>query len=179
MKVRPWLLLPLLLPLVAEAAPRAVVAQQVTAASPFHAEFTANLDEVEDKIIRLAEATPAEKFSWRPSKDVRSIAEIYTHIAAGNYFLCTFLDVNAPKASTDIEERVTKKADVIAELKKSFAHLRATAANARDLEKRVKMFGSQKTTRAVLLTTLTHLHEHLGQAIAYARMNGVTPPWSR
>jgi hypothetical protein len=54
-----------------------------------------------------------------------------------------------------------------------------TPALRAELEKPVKMFGTQTTERGVLLTTISHLHEHLGQSIAYARTNGVAPPWSR
>jgi uncharacterized damage-inducible protein DinB len=145
----------------------------------FRAEFIANLDEVEEKIMELAEITPAEKFSWRPAADVRSISEVYMHIAGGNYFLATFLGAAPPKPNRDLEKTVTKKADVVAELRRSFEHLRAAAARTDDLEKPVRIFGNSTTHRGVLVTILSHLHEHLGQAIAYARMNGVTPPWSR
>jgi len=145
----------------------------------FRGEFFANLDDVQDKILALAEATPADKFGWRPSKDVRSVSEVYMHIAGGNYFLATFVGVSAPKMNGDIEKTVTTKADVVAELKKSFDHLRNAVMIVKDLERPVKMFGKPSTDRGVLVTMLSHLHEHLGQSIAYARMNGVVPPWSR
>jgi uncharacterized damage-inducible protein DinB len=145
----------------------------------FRAEFLANLDEVQSKIMELAESVPAEKYSWRPGPGVRSVSEVYMHVAGGNYFLASFLGANAPKQKGDIEKTVTKKADVLAELRRSFDHLRNAANGASDLDKPVKMFGQQTTQRGVLLTMLTHLHEHLGQAVAYARMNGVVPPWSR
>jgi uncharacterized damage-inducible protein DinB len=143
----------------------------------FRAEFLADLDDLESKIVSLANATPADKFAWRPSKDVRSISEVYMHIAGANYFLSTFVGVDAPKTNGDIEKNVTKKADVVAELRKSFVHLRNAANNA-DLETNVMMFGKQTTHQGVLVTILNHLHEHLGQSIAYARINGVVPPWS-
>lgn len=155
---------------------------QPAAAAPltgFRAEFIANLDEVQDKLFELAEATPAEKYGWRPAPGVRSISEVYMHIAGGNYFLATFIGVEPPKGMPDLEKSVTKKADVLAELRKSFDHLRTAARGADDLEKPVKMFGNNTTYRGVLMTMLSHLHEHLGQSIAYARMNGVVPPWSR
>lgn len=146
----------------------------------FRGEFLANLDEVQDKIMSLAEATPAEKFGWRPAAGVRSISEVYMHIAGGNYFLCTFLGVDPPAGmDQDLEKHVTRKAEVLAELKKSFEHLRAAASANGDLEKPVKMFGTPTTHRGVFLTILSHLHEHLGQSVAYARMNGIVPPWSR
>lgn len=171
-------LLALLVPVLAQArvqnAPR-----PAAPLTGFRAEFVANLDDVQDKIMELAEGTPAEKYGWRPASDVRSISEVYMHIAGGNYFLATFLGAPGPKPPRDLEKTVTKKADVIAELQRSFDHLRAAATKTNDLDKQVKMFGNTTSHRGVMVTILSHLHEHLGQSIAYARMNGVTPPWSR
>ncbi len=69
---------------------------------------------------------------------------------------------------------------VVAELKKSFAHIRTAALNCNDadLDRPIKMFGNDTTVRGAFIQALTHLHEHLGQSIAYARINGVVPPWS-
>jgi uncharacterized damage-inducible protein DinB len=146
----------------------------------FRGDFFANLDEVEAKIVSLAEATPEEKYSWRPAPGIRSISEVYMHIAGSNYFLTTFVGAKAPARGDDMEKKITAKADVVAELKKSFLHLRAAVAAVRDsdLDKGVKMLGNPTTTRGVLMTIISHLHEHLGQSIAYARTNGVVPPWS-
>ena len=148
-------------------------------ANGFRAEFLTNLDDVQEKILDLAESLPADKFAWRPAPDVRSTSEVFMHIAGGNYFLCTFLGMDPPKMNGDIEKKITRKADVIAELNRSFEHLRNAVNATSDLEKPVKMFGTQTTQRGVLITMLSHLHEHLGQSVAYARMNGVVPPWSR
>lgn len=147
--------------------------------SGFKAEFFANLDDVQSKIIALAEATPADKFAWRPGAGIRSMSEVYMHVAGGNYFLATFLGTPAPKMNGDLETTVKTKAGVIAELRKSFEHLRNAANSVSDLEKAVKLFGKPSSHRGVMVTILSHLHEHLGQSIAYARMNGVVPPWSR
>ena len=179
MKVRIALLV-LLLPALAWARVQNTPRPAAPPLTGFRAEFMANLDEVQEKIMELAESTPAEKYSWRPAHDVRSISEVYMHIAGGNYVLSTFLGYPPPKPARDLEKSVTRKADVVAELQKSFDHLRAAAARTPDLEKQVKMFGNRTTShRGVMVAALSHLHEHLGQSIAYARMNGVTPPWSR
>jgi uncharacterized damage-inducible protein DinB len=159
-------------------APKAAAKAQ-PAANGFRAEFLYNLDDVQEKILDLAESLPADKYSWRPGPEVRSTSEVFMHIAGGNYFLCTFLGADPPKMNGDIEKVITKKADVVAELKRSFEHLRAAVNATSDLEKPVKMFGTQTTHRGVLVTVLSHLHEHLGQSVAYARINGVVPPWSR
>jgi uncharacterized damage-inducible protein DinB len=157
-------------------APRAA-----TLATPqgFRAEFSADLADVQKKMLALAEAIPADKYTWRPAADVRSISEVFMHVAGSNYFLATFVGAEAPPLAGDIEKSVTKKAEVIAELKRSFEHLGVALAGVNDLEARVKMLGSQTTHRGVLLTILNHIHEHLGQLIVYGRMNGVTPPWSK
>jgi uncharacterized damage-inducible protein DinB len=148
----------------------------------FRGECIANMNEVEEKLMELAESTPAEKYSWRPGTGVRSISEVYMHIAGSNYLLLTFIGVKAPaNLDNDMEKNVTSKSAVISELRRSFEHLRKSieAMPDSELEKPVKMFGTQTTERGVLLTTISHLHEHLGQSIAYARTNGVAPPWSR
>jgi uncharacterized damage-inducible protein DinB len=148
-------------------------------ATGYKAEFVSGLDEVQKKIMDLAAATPAEKYAWRPGEGVRSISEVYMHIAGGNYFLATFLGVQPPADMPKDLEKITDKAKVLAELQKSFDHLRNIAKNMNELEKPVKMFGNDTTQRGVWSTILNHLHEHLGQSIAYARMNHIVPPWSR
>jgi uncharacterized damage-inducible protein DinB len=146
----------------------------------FRAEFARDLDDVQKKIIDLAAAVPAEKYSWRPAEGVRSVSEVYMHIAGGNYFLGTFLGAKPPADMPKDIEKITDKQEVLTELRKSFDHVRAIVGNMsdEDLEKSVNMFGNTTTERGVYVTMLNHLHEHLGQSIAYARINGVVPPWS-
>ena len=148
--------------------------------SGFRAEFLRDLDDVQKKIVDLAAAVPADKYDWRPAPGVRSISEVYMHIAGGNYLLANFVGMKPPGYDTRSLETITDKPRVLDELKKSFANLRAAALNASDadLDKNVKMFGNDLTERAAFLNALTHLHEHLGQSIAYARVNGVVPPWT-
>ena len=160
----------------------AVKVSQYSAApkSGFRAEFLADFDDVSKKILELAEAMPASKYNWRPGPGVRSVSEVYMHIAGGNYFLATFAGAKPPSYDTRNLEKISDKARVIEELKKSFEYLRMVAIQGTDadLEKPIKMFGNDTTHRGALMTALNHLHEHLGQSIAYARMNGVVPPWS-
>ena len=149
--------------------------------SGFRAEFLGQHAYGEKQIIDLAEATPADKYGWRPGPGVRSISEVYIHIAGGNYLLLGFTGVKPPAGlDKDMEKNVTEKSKVIEELKKSFAHLRAgiAATSDADLDKPVKMFGRDTTVRGVMLAAVSHEFEHLGQSIAYARANGVVPPWT-
>ena len=146
----------------------------------FRAEYLASLADVESKFTRLAEAIPADKYAWRPAPGVRSISEVFMHVAGSNYFLLTFVGKQPPTNVAEDLEKITDKARVVAEAKRSFAHLReaVNAIEESDLEKSVRMFGSATTHRGVYMTVINHIHEHLGQQIAYARMNGVAPPWS-
>ncbi|MGH9857152.1 MAG: DinB family protein [Acidobacteriota bacterium] len=158
----------------------AVMAQD-TSASGFRAEFLEQMDGVADKLVELAEAVPAEKYSWRPGEGVRSISEVFVHTASGNYFLMKFIGVQAPSDFTrDMEKTITTKPEVIAAIKKSVEHLRQAILKTSDsdLEKSVELFGQNTTYRNVFFTAAMHLHEHLGQSIAYARVNGIVPPWS-
>ncbi len=146
----------------------------------FRAEFLRDLSDVEKKIEDLAAVMPADKYTWRPAPGVRSVSEVYMHIAGGNYFLASFVGMKPPAYDERALERINDKQRVLAELKKSFDHIRLAALNASDadLDKPIKMFGNDTTVRGAFMTALNHLHEHLGQSIAYARMNGVVPPWS-
>ena len=131
------------------------------------------------QIIALAEAIPAERYVWRPGPGVRSVSEVLMHTASGNYF---FLQSMGLKAGGDLpknpEQSVTAKADVVRWLKASFG---AVQENYPKIEKQkaVTFLGHDATCEGVLLRALAHANEHLGQMIAYARVNGISPPWSK
>jgi len=137
---------------------------------------------VSSQLIALAEATPEEKFSWRPAPGVRSTSEVYMHIAIANFYL---LSVTGPKMPADMKEgmekSVTSKAEVISWLKRSLeavkqAHLAATP---QDLQKKVHIYDRDTNADGMYLRIIIHANEHMGQLIAYARMTGVVPPWSK
>jgi uncharacterized damage-inducible protein DinB len=154
---------------------------EATPTTGIRAELLNDVKELEKKFVDLAEAMPQGKYSWRPMKGVRSVSEVYMHVAGANYLLPSFAGIKAPEGmSRDMEKTVTQKAKVVEMLKKSFEHLRDAilSTSDADLDKPAKMFGQETTVRDVLLTTVTHMHEHLGQSIAYARMNKVIPPWT-
>ncbi|HUS19405.1 MAG TPA: DinB family protein [Terriglobales bacterium] len=151
-----------------------------TPTTGFKAEFLKQLDDLETKTVRLAEAIPQEKYSWRPSEGVRSIGEVYAHIAAGNYSFTRNLGVKAP-VGLDLRniEKLTDKGQIVAALKQSFVDMRAgVTALTPDLDRSVKLFGSDSSVRNVLFGVSVHISEHLGQSIAYARSVGVVPPWT-
>ena len=154
------------------------------------ADLRADIEEAEKKLLDLARAIPAEKYSWRPAPGVRSIGEVVVHVAADNYLIPAGLGTPAD-ASTGIkgddyntvlayEKRTMNKAAAIAELEKSFAFLKKSLSDTPTarLGESVSVFGSSMTPQKVWILATTHVHEHLGQLIAYARSNGVKPPWS-
>ncbi|HYH44855.1 MAG TPA: DinB family protein [Thermoanaerobaculia bacterium] len=165
------------------AAPAAESKLEMAKPAGVRGDILAQIQDAETKLIALAEATPADKFGWRPADGVRTIGEVYAHVAGGNYFLPTFWDVKAPEGvdPRSFEPAAGDKAGTIDRMRKSFEHARGAIARASDadLERAVKMFGQQSTVRGAMMTVATHAHEHLGQAIAYARSNGIVPPWSR
>jgi uncharacterized damage-inducible protein DinB len=134
------------------------------------------------QLLALAEAIPEEKFAWRSAPGVRSTGEVFMHVALANFYL---LSVTGPKMPADMKERmeksVTSKADVISWLKRSldavkFAHLAVTP---KDLERKVHIEDRDATVDGMYLRIIVHANEHMGQLIAYARMTGVAPPWSK
>jgi uncharacterized damage-inducible protein DinB len=100
-------------------------------------------------------------------------------VAYSNYEISALVGVKIPEAvNVDNINKATDKAQIIDDMKKSFAHARQAIHSATDLDHKVKLGSHEVTTRFVVLLLATHAHEHLGQAIAYARMNGIVPPWS-
>ncbi|HUJ40316.1 MAG TPA: DinB family protein [Candidatus Acidoferrales bacterium] len=155
------------------------LAQTPPATASFKAEAVRNIQEVEKKLVALAEKFPQEKYGWRPGEGVRSTSEVFMHIAAGNYGYATFFGATRPEGTTGAAlEKITDKEKVVETLKASFAHIEAAIQNAPDLDKTVKLFNHEATIREVILQAVTHCHEHLGQLIAYARVNAIVPPWS-
>jgi uncharacterized damage-inducible protein DinB len=148
----------------------------------FRSEVTAEVMIQQDKFVRLAQAIPAEKYTWRPAPDVRSIAEVFLHVCAANYNLYKLVGT-APPTGVDVralEKSTTDKTKIIAALQDSFAHARKaiTAMSDADLDKSLDWFGGKNTERGILLFVTRHAAEHLGQSIAYTRMVGVVPPWT-
>ncbi len=136
----------------------------------------------QDKLIALAEAMPADKYGWRPGEGVRSVGEVFMHVASANFFLPTFWGAKVPAGvdPRNLEKDGADKAKTVAALKQSFefVHQAVNALPDSDLHKPIKIFGRDAIVAEAMMGIATHDHEHLGQAIAYARMNGVVPPWS-
>lgn len=151
----------------------------------FIEEFEVQFNASADKLVALAEAMPAETYAWTPMEGVYTVARAYMHTARYNYYYPEIaLNVPSPMGAAEYdswEEGVSEKEKVVAILAESMEHVRRVAASmsSEALDKRTELYGRDVGQWAVLLQLIAHMNEHLGQAIAYARMNHVVPPWSR
>jgi FKBP-type peptidyl-prolyl cis-trans isomerase len=158
-------------------------------AAPAAADILLSFSDSEEKVIALAKAVPEEKYAWRPAPGVRSFGEVFVHIASANQLLLK-LATSAPskeelgkafEEQSNLEKQAKTKQQIVEMLTESFATVRKAleTATAGALSQDADLFGTKTTRRGILVGLNTHIAEHLGQAIAYARMNGITPPWSR
>ncbi len=167
-------------PLAAAAAPAAPASAPV---SGYRAEFLRGLDDVGKKLVDLAEAMPADKYAWRPAEGVRSVGEVYVHIAQANFGLPRVWGAAPATGGLDVKAlsgQAGDKAKVVDALRQSIAGVRQAvlATPDSDLDRKVHIFDHDGTVRETMALIGNHMHEHLGQSIAYARMNGVVPPWT-
>lgn len=171
-------------------------------ATGFKAEYLKEFDGTSKHLVQLADAMPPDKFGWRPGTGVRSVSQVYVHLATANFLLLGLTGVKLPaeyypdikptsKGEPDfhaifartgeLEKTVTSKDQVQQMLKSSLDAVREqfSKLTPADLDKPAEFFGEKTTVRGIYLRELAHLNEHYGQSIAYARVNGVVPPWSR
>lgn len=165
------------------------VVGEITLASPTTDPITIR-DEILDhfqrssyKISELARVMPAEKFSWAPGEGVMEVGEVYMHIARYNFM---YLDENlgiAPPDGfdyADIESiRDKEKVREIHEMSVRHVMEQVGALTAAKLDDQTELYGRTVQGWAVLLQLVSHMNEHVGQSVSYARMNGIVPPWSR
>jgi uncharacterized damage-inducible protein DinB len=150
----------------------------------FQKESAGSISYVSGQVMQLAKAIPADKYAYTPGQGVRSVAEVCGHIISANYFFASKLGEKIPadvKMET-IEKDMKTKEVIEKELKRSYESITAAIKNTKDasLSNKVEFpFPGEYTNMTAILIALGHSNEHLGQLIAYSRMNGVVPPWSQ
>lgn len=136
-----------------------------------------------DKAIQLAETIPEDQYDWRPAEEVRSIREVVLHVAGSSYFFGSMLGAEMPENvdPRSMEQSGMSKSEAIAALEESITYIHdfLGTLTEEDLASEIDFFGNKVTKREAMIILGGHASEHLGQLIAYARMNGVTPPWSQ
>ena len=145
--------------------------------------FDGEWGHVSRQLVALAEAIPPATYSWRPGPGVRSTSEVLMHIAIANFGLLAYTGPKLPAdlTSPNLEKTVTAKADVVNWLKRSLEAVKTARANLKpgDLQRHIKIEGRDATVDGVYLRIIIHANEHMGQLVAYARVNGIVPPWSQ
>jgi uncharacterized damage-inducible protein DinB len=146
------------------------------------AQAALDLDGVNKKFLSLAEALPPDKYNWRPSSDSRSFAEVFLHVAGERYFILGLMGAAPPPGfdGKTFEKSTTDKAKIVEELNKSWDYTQKTIqgmANA-DYAKLLPKLGPDANEGDVIYILVADAHEHLGQLVAYARVNGIVPPWT-
>lgn len=142
-----------------------------------------NMMDAGTKVMELADAFPDKKLDYRPGKGVRSTREVVLHVIGGNYMLPTLLGANTGKSMDEamkLEKSTASKAELGKMLKESYDAASSAIGGVAesDLDTQVDFFGQKMSKRQLMLIIASHSHEHLGQLIAYARVNGITPPWT-
>lgn len=166
-------------------ATRTFAAQSTDKTAPSYdmkAQSLLDLDDMHKKFVSLAEAIPAEKFTWRPGDGVRSISEAFLHVADMNFQMPPQIGATAAPGykKEGYEKSTTDKAKIIEQLSQSFEYVHAYVngmTNA-DFAKPEPKFGPEANAGDIIYIIVTDDHEHLGQSVAYARVNGIVPPWT-
>jgi uncharacterized damage-inducible protein DinB len=162
---------------------QAVAADKTAPSYDMKAQAVLDLQQLQKKYTDLAQALPADKFTWRPEPGTRSVSELFLHVAGANYGFPTMMTGVAPAPGykrDGFEKSTTDKAAIIDQLNKSFSYAIASVQNMTnaDFARPEKKLGPDANDGDVIYLMVVHNHEHLGQSIAYARINGITPPWT-
>jgi uncharacterized damage-inducible protein DinB len=150
----------------------------------FQKESSGTIAYASGQMMQLAEAIPADKYSWTPQTGVRSVAEVLAHTVSANYFFASKLGAKIPEGvkMETIEKDLKTKEALATELKRSYELIITAVKNTKDADLPTKVqfpFPGEYTNMSAILISVAHANEHLGQLIAYARMNSITPPWSK
>lgn len=164
----------------------------------FKGEYLWEFEFPEKQLTALAEAFPADQYSWRPARQARSVSEVLVHVAVGNFFLLDVVGSPLPvdlygqiegdqyqrmiaviRKNDGFEKAITSKPEVVPLLARSLGAVKEAFTNTsdEDLAKPGHVFGELSTARRVYLRMLVHMNEHMGQLVAYTRSMGNPAPW--
>ncbi len=167
---------------------------------PLQEDLWREFDLYRDRLFQLAKAIPAEKYGWRPAQGVRSVQEVVLHVALNNYMLLDMMGQRPPadlypglpenaveqqgavaRRGVAIEKEARSKDEVLKMAERAFAAIAGPLkeTTAEGLSRPATFFDRKSSVGGIEVRAVMHLHEHLGQLIAYARVIGVVPPWSQ
>jgi uncharacterized damage-inducible protein DinB len=141
-----------------------------------------DLQGVNKKCVDLAQVIPNEKLTWRPSADSRSFAEVFLHVAGERYGILSMMGATPPSGfkAKEFEKSTTERDRIVEDLNQSwdFASQTINGMTNADFAKLMPKLGPQANEGDVIYILVADAHEHLGQLVAYARQNGIVPPWT-
>jgi uncharacterized damage-inducible protein DinB len=157
-------------------------ADTTTPSYDMKAQALLDLQAVQKKCVDLAEAVPDDKLTWRPSPDARSFAEVFLHVAGERYGILSMMGATPPAGfkAKELEKSTTQKAQIVEQLNESwiFTDKAINGMTNADFAKLLPKLGPQANEGDVIYILVADAHEHLGQLVAYARLNGIVPPWT-
>jgi uncharacterized damage-inducible protein DinB len=130
-------------------------------------------------ILRSADKIPENLWSFQPTPEVRTIGQLFAHVADGQYEFCGGAnDGNA--IDKGIEKSAKTKAEIMGALKDAFAFCEAAYSKMTDASavETVKFFGRDMTRIGIMDFNITHTMEHYGNLVTYMRLKNIVPPSS-
>lgn len=162
--------------------PFLAAAQTESAPTTYQQEFAGSMSYSQGQIVKLIDAIPQDKYTWRPDEGVRSVSEVLLHIAASTYNLSSALGKPLPEGldTQNLEKSTTNKDEILKYINEAYAFATTAVAEVKDdqMNDMVTLPFGNFTKRSLIMIVATHSYEHKGQLIAYTRVNGITPPWS-
>jgi uncharacterized damage-inducible protein DinB len=160
----------------------AAAADRTAPSYDMKAQSLQDLQIVQKKFVDLANTVPTDKLTWRPSADSRSFAEVLLHVAGERYQILALMGATPPSdfPAKGFEKSTTDRARIVDELNRSwdFAQNTINGMTNADFAKLLPKLGPQANAGDVVYILVADAHEHLGQSVAYARVNGIVPPWT-
>lgn len=164
----------------------------------FRGEFLWEFEIVERQLVALAQAIPEDGYAWRPAATARPVSELFVHVALANFMLLDALGATLPvdlygemntqgterlwtlvRKNDEMGESLRDKVSVVRLLQRSLQSVQRVflESDETELNRPLQFFAEETTVRRVYLRSLAHMHEHMGQMIAYTRCMGMNAPW--
>ena len=155
-----------------------VLSAQTPPANPLIATSKAVFNITKNDVMGSVDKIPDELWSYQPTKDIRTVAQLFAHIADGQYEFC-----GAARGETiekGIEKTAKTKAEIVPALKAAFAYCESTYEDMTDAKaaELVTFFGMKITRLGALDFNSAHNMEHYGNLVTYMRLKGIVPPSS-
>lgn len=171
MNHRSWILAAVMLAL-----PASALAQN---ANPLTANAKVQFGALSGFVVRSAEKVPDDLYAFRATPEVRSMAELFGHVADAMFSMCSTA-VGEKPPRTGIEKAVTTKPALVAALKEGVSYCNSAYDKMTDQKgaETVPFYFGPTPRLSVLYFVVTHTYEHYGNLVTYMRLKNIVPPSS-